>query len=1102
MEAPPARSGDVVAVAPALPSELFVGRERELTELRDGGIRSALAGNGRLFLLSGEPGAGKTRLAQVVSNEAAAVGFAVYWGRCWEAGGAPPYWPWLQVLRDLFSERDAAGLAADLGPSAVHLSQLVPELRELITEELPAAGAGDKDRFALFDAVGTSLRGAARRQPLLLVFDDLHAADATSLLLLQFVARALRSSRALLLGSYRDVPESLDVAGLGREGDELALRGLARPEVAAFLEAATGLRASEALTTRVYEASGGNPLFVNELVRSIPVEPEGEALSVRRLPAGVRQAVRRRLDPLGPVTTELLALASVVGREFSVTVLEALVNRPHDEILERLEEAVRARVVVEVSPLLGRYAFTHDLVRETLYEDLGPQQRREAHVRVGEALEPIYSGDPEPHFAELAHHFVAGGPRGDVERAISYSRRAGEAALAQLAYEEAARHHETAVAALEAMPGREAEERRCDSLMSLGEARMRGGETAEARDALLRAAELARRLADPARLAHAGLVLAAPYAEAGFGDPARAMLLEEALASLPVEDGSLRASLLARLAPELFWFHDFRRADDVSAKAVEMAQRIGDPATLLEAMDCRHYALMRPETLQQRLALADELVRLADEARAVRLQLRGRVWRIHNLLESGDMAAVDDEVERQARLADLVRQPGHRWVTTYLRAMRRLLEGRLDEAEYASAEALEIGQQAGIVDAAAVHFMAQRYQIVRHRGGAEEIEEPVRAVADAYGELIPGLRAVLASVWQMLGREQDARREYERLVASASELPRDHNWLGILWVLADLCVALRDSSRAGGLYELLRPFQGRQVVVGFAGGCAGPVDLALARLATLKADHGAAAEHFEAALELTRLTGARAYEVEVRADYAAMLMVRSDAGDRQKAQELMAAAAAGGSAMGLTRVVERCGPPPTAAVFRREGDVWHLAYAGRETRLKDSKGLGYIRELLANPNTEIAALALAAGGQAPPAIGYHAEPGLRAGGLGGIGDLLDAEAKAAYRRRLDALTEELEEAEAFGDPERAARARDEVDLLAAELARATGRGGRGRAIASPAERARVNVTKTIRQSLRRIAEEHEPLGDHLAATIRTGMFCCYLPGPRVPSWQL
>lgn len=1099
---PVGRSGssEALAVAPAPPSQLFVGRERELKELRESGIRSALAGNGRLFLLSGEPGVGKTRLAQVVASEAAAAGMAVYWGRCWEAGGAPPYWPWLQILRAHFGDHDPAELAADLGPSAGHLSQLLPELRQVVPTGVAQTETGEEDRFALFDAVATLLQRTTRTQPLLLVFDDLHAADATSLLLLQFVARELRSSRALLLGSYRDVPRTFDIAGLRREGDELALRGLARPHVAAFLEAATGVGPSESLTTRVYEASGGNPLFVNELVRGISAE--GQPQTVRQLPAGVRQAVRRRLDPLRATTTELLALASVIGREFSVAVLEMLMARPRDEVLEQLEEAVRARVVVEVSPLLGRYAFAHDLVRETLYEGLGPGQRMEGHVRVGEALERIYAGDPEPHFAELAHHFVAGGPLGPVERAVSYSQRAGEAALAQLAYEEAARHHEAAVAGLEAMEGRGVEQRRCDSLTSLGEAWMKGGQTVEAREALLRAAELARRLDDPSRLAQAALVLAAPYAEAGFGDPARATLLEEALVSVPDADVALRAGLLARLAPELFWLHDFQRADETSSKAVEMARYAGEVATLLEAMDCRHYALMRPETLEQRLALAEEFVRLADEARAVRLQLRARVWRIHDLLESGDMVAVDGEIERHARLAEAVRQPGHRWVAAYLRAMRLLLDGRLDEAEDAAGNAFEIGQQAGIVDAAAVHFMAQRHQIVRHRGGAEEIEEPVRAVADAYGELIPGLRAVLASVWQMLGSEEDARREYERLATGASELPRDHNWLGVMWILADLCVALRDSSRAGDLYDLLRPFGGRQVVVGFAGGCAGPVDFALARLAAVSADHEAAEEHFEAALELTRRTGARAYEAEIRADYAAMLLARDDAGDRERAQELIAAAAASAGKLGLTRVAARCGPPSSAAVFRREGDVWHLAYAGRETRVKDSKGLNYIRELLANPNIEIAALALAGAGQAPAGTGHHDEPGLRAGGFGGLGELLDAQAKAAFGRRLDELTEELEEAEAFRDPERAARAREEIEFLGAELARATGRGGRSRPVASPAERARVNVTKTIKQSLRRVAEEHEALGDHLAATIRTGTFCCYLPGPQLPPWQL
>ena len=1118
-----ADAGGELTVSRGVAAEVFVGRERELAELREVGVASALAGRGRLFLLSGEPGVGKTCLAELLSSEAAEAGMSVYWGRCWDGGGAPPYWPWLQVVRAYLGERDADELADELGPSASQLAQMVPELRELLPGlEAPPTLEGEEARFALFDAVSSFLGSAARARPLLLVFDDLHAADPTSLLLLRFTARALRTAPALIVGTYRDVEilrgsSDADLIGdLAREGKEISLRGLSRPDVARFIEETTEGTATEALVDAVHEASGGNPLFVGELVRAAAAEgglrPFDATPERRPFSDGVRQAIGRRLERLTAETRDLLDVASIVGREFTLGLLEELTSLSRHELLERMGEAVQNRLAVELALPLGRFGFPHDLVRETVYSHLDPSRRAELHNEVGRALERIYEADPEPYLAELAHHFLEGAQLGEVEKAAGYSERAADRALAQLAYEEAARHYERARQALETEPASGAEARRCELLIASGDAWMKAGQTAQARDALVRAAALARALGDPARLARAALALAAPYAEAGFGDELRPKLLEEALGALPEEDSALRASVLARLAPELFWLHDFARADEVSAAAVEMSRRVGDVGVLVEALDCRHYALMRPETLAQRLPLADELVSLADTTGSLRLQLRGRLWRIHDHLELGELAAVDSEIDRHARMAAAVGQPGHLWVTGYLRAMRALLEGRLDEARRLADEAFQIGQRAGIADAAAVYYAAQLYPIVRHRGEAEALEAPVAALAGLYGDLIPGTRVVLFSVHAMLGRDAEARGGYERLAAGGFDLPRDHNWLAHLWVLGDLCAGFEDAPRARVLYDLLFPYRGRYVVAAFAAACAGPVDYALGRLAALMSSYKEAQEHFEAALQLNARIGARAYGAETATEYASMLLGRAERGDRERAHELLDGATATAAQLGLARVAARCAQltdapsaMPSAEVFRREGDFWRVAYGGREVSLKDSKGLHYIAELLANPNTEIAAQALAAGAEGIVAR-FSAEQahehGLRPGGLGDAGELLDDEAKAAYRRRLEELREELTEAESFHDPERVARAREELEYLGAELARATGLGGRGRKAASPVERARVNVTKTIRQSLRRIAEENEPLGRHLEATIRTGTFCSYLPGPKPPPWQL
>jgi predicted ATPase len=220
----------------------LVGRGRELARLR-AAVAELAAAQGALFLVSGEPGNGKTTLAEKLGVEAEAAGVRVYWGRCWEGGGAPPYWPWVQVLRGYVRDSDPATLASQLEGPGQFVAQMAPEFAALV----PGAGAlpnveGEEARFAVFDAVSTLFREAAQSQPLLLVFDDLHAADHASLLLLRFAARAFREAPVLLLGTYRDVearrdPAAAELIGeLAREGKEIPLRGLTLEDVARLIE--------------------------------------------------------------------------------------------------------------------------------------------------------------------------------------------------------------------------------------------------------------------------------------------------------------------------------------------------------------------------------------------------------------------------------------------------------------------------------------------------------------------------------------------------------------------------------------------------------------------------------------------------------------------------------------------------------------------------------------------------------------------------------------------------------------------------------------------------------------------------------------------------
>jgi len=432
---------------------VFVGRQRELREIL-AAFSDARAGRGRLVLLTGEPGIGKSRLADELAAHAQAGGATVLWGRCWEAGGAPAYWPWVQALRTYVRDRDHETLRRQLGAGTSDLAHLLPDVRDLFPDvpephDLESEGA----RFRLFDAVATFLRNASDEAPLVLVLDDLHVADAPSLLMLQFVAGGIGEARVTLLGIYRDPDpdrngeEDVRLTDLSRTASvRVALRGLAAADVASYVRSTADLEPPPSVVDAIVRETEGNPLFVGEVVRLLAAEglidrPVHASWHLT-VPRGVRDVIGRRLRHVSPECIDILTLASVLGREFGLDALERLSGRPADELLAVLDQAAAARVVAEVPGTTARLRFAHALIRDTLYDGLTPARRLALHRSAGEALEALYGRHPEPHLTELAHHFAVAAPAGDVEKAVAYAHRAGARASELLAHEEAARLYE------------------------------------------------------------------------------------------------------------------------------------------------------------------------------------------------------------------------------------------------------------------------------------------------------------------------------------------------------------------------------------------------------------------------------------------------------------------------------------------------------------------------------------------------------------------------------------------------------------------------------------------------------------------------------------
>jgi hypothetical protein len=1092
----------------------FVGRRGELEELL-AALERAGQGRGALFLLSGEAGIGKTRLAAELVARAQANGVQCVWSSAWDGGGAPAYWPWIQVVRRLLQGLPPDAVRERLGSAAPDLAHVMPELREALPDIPVISGLeSDQARFALFDALSRFLRGAAAETPLVLVLDDLHAADRASLLLLEFLARTLHDAAILVVAGQR--------TGEGNEPDAAALLariagaptartlpigGLSRGELEELVALHVPDPGRPALISRLHALTDGNPFFADEVTRLLVAEgfaPTAESpgpVAALPLPDSVRDTIRRRLSPLPHETRDVLSLAAVIGREFRLKTLAAASKRDADELLEALDEAVAARTLREVPGEIGRYAFAHALIPETLYEDLPKARRTQYHGTVAETLERLYGDVAE--VSELAHHFFRAAPLGDADKALDYAVRAGERAMEMLAYEHAGELYGYALRVLDLIDSDD--RRRCELLLALGHSQMGAGDVPAARETLARAAALARRLDLPEHLAQAALGSAPWGLSTTILLEDLAGLLDEALRRLPAADSALRARLLAALAVARYWSVSAEERLAMAEEAIATARRLGDPGTLARVLADAHIATWDPESPTRSLPWAEEILELSDQAGEIELALYAHDWRIALLLEVGDVTAAEEAVVTFDRLAAEAHQARARNYARRHRTLQALIEGRYAEAELLLAEAATTADlREGSIEAMALSGQAFAMRWAQGRLG--ELEDAVRHFAERYPAM-PSWRSALIAVYVDTGREAEARREFDRFAVSRfAELPRDNLWLAGLAFLTEACAWLRDSASAAALEELLDPFAARNIVIP-AGATFGPVSRYLGLLAATRGDLEAALRHFATAREAAVRMRARPMIAQLCVDEARVLLE----GDRgaDAAAPLLAEAEPLASELGLARVAREldalcallggseappAAEPPVqrpAAELVREGDYWRVSFETAAFMLKDSKGVRYLGRLLAEPDLEVHALDLVGAPRERTAIPS-----------GDAGELLDDEAKAAYKLRLDGLREDLEQAEEWGDPERAASAREEIEFLTRELARAVGLGGRDRKAGSDAERARVNATRAIRTVIERIAAEDERLGRHLENCVATGTFCAYRPESDGPRWTV
>ena len=941
----------------------LIGRESVLAAASSV-LDDARHGAGQFLMISGEAGIGKTAMLAALVSQAGPAPLVLR-GLCWEGDGAPPYWPWSQVLQ-------ASGLpAADLGEAGWLLQ------RASGSDEPMSAAAAVDAQFRLFEAVARCLGRLAAGRPVLVVLDDLQWADEPSLRLLGFLARALAAEPIALLGAYRDTEASPELRKIAGQAQQLALAGLTQDGVGELARELAGTPLPPQVTAQLWERSGGNPFFVRELIRLLLAQ--GSWHQPVQIPASVAETLGRRLARLSTECVRLLEWAAIAGRDIDVGLLADGAAAGHEPAaLSLLEEAREAGVIAGTS--LPR--FTHDLYREAIIEGLSSTARTAINLSVGRALQ-ARSGPA----ARVAAHLLAAGPPARQD-ALDYSLLAAREATARLGHEDACAYY---LRALDIISGRgtSGAGERIEILLELAAAHERTGRSDLAAQRFGQAADASRAAGDAVGLARAALGTQTLGYRSGAQNAELLDLLREASRRLEEAGGPLAlwSRVLAAQARTLRHGSDrLPGAEDTQAaqRAAQLAAAANDPSALATAKLAVHDAMWVPGTAAARLPVIAEMLDAAQASGDDDLAAQARLLRAAALLELGDPAGRDELLGYITLAANLGHARG-RWGALTRQATFAQLAGRAGESARLGERALELGLAIGEPDAAGCFFTS------RTALAAFGVDEPSIDMdpADPLWPMFPVFRA-----WPFAARGEAAAAAAALGDFSVLDITM---WTGLEALAAAavvFAVAGSDAQRSW-VYERLRPYAGTHVVVGGCASYHAAVDHHLGALAASLGDTVAAEAHFRAALAMHERLGA--------AGWARL--------SEQALTGLLAAPA--------TR---------PANEMRLVNGVRLLCYEGKQAQLPDSKGLGDIATLIEAHGADVHVLTLVGhrlarmGGD--PVLDEKAKAAYKARLAGLAGEIEDAEnagrpgrAEALGAER-DALVRELAAAAGLGRRDR------------------------------------------------------------------------------------
>lgn len=881
---------------PELPP--FVGREPALEQLR-GSLQAASDGAGRVVLVEGRPGVGKTRLVSVFADEAEGRGALVLRARGREGEDVPAFWVWAQVLRQLAGEEGVSEELEALARRSSELGELVPEIAPPGQARRPLSG--EQSRFLFFDAVARALSSVAASRPTLLLLEDVHWAESGSLRLLEHLVEEIGAVPLCIVVTARHEPRAEGspvqrcLAALRRlDGcTPIRLEGLSRAGVAELFSRVLGRRPPTDLTSEVYARTEGVPLYLREALRLLRdrgalARPEDVRLGDVALPAESLGWIARAFDSLSGGVSDLLGAAAVLGREFGVAALAETASRERADVLDLLDEAVAAGVVEEDPESTAAFRFSHALFQQVANERLAAGRRARLHLRAAERLERRHADDPEAVIEALARHHHRSIAVGDPERAFACAMQAGAAATRLLAWEQAAQHYERAVEALEHLDEADTE-RRFEAWLCLGEAYLASGDRRRRHEVLMRAVDLARRCGRPDVFARAA-VLFCDTSEWAVPDPVAEALVDEAVERLAPEPTAARARLLTRQA-----YRHARRAperDQPGAReAVALARETRDARAIQEALYVLGFTLAGPDHLDERAGIAAEMIRVAEDAELEAETVIAAIDIASDSLMRGDRRGARHWRAEAGRLCGTAAPPLMGWHLGVYDTGLALLEGRVGEVRERSEAALSLGRRVAHPYARGCHGAILACLAWEQARFEEVLERMLPFLASGEAPL-HWVRAQCARAAWRAGAPDRARALYEEaLEEGAAAIPRDIRWTRTIVEAGHACADLGDESRAEEILTLLAPVTEQHGVLPVPVCYGGPVRHARARIVDRFGSPDDAAELYQAALRDARALGARPFEARILDDTARHLARRGLEGPAREAARRAAALA-------------------------------------------------------------------------------------------------------------------------------------------------------------------------------------------------------------------